>query len=145
MLNIPFQVQNVAATYKFSTLPGVPMNLPGRWYFKRIDSHILSKAAVFRNRSIVMAATKSLMQITMSCHKRVTASVQRSTSPHLNQTNEEFLQEFFVQLVVIFLKSCQHFQALTWPCQARLLRKNIAEISLILTTMCFHREQQVFR
>ena len=54
-------------------------------------------------------------------------------------------QEFFVQLVVIFLKSCQHFQALTWPCQARLLRKNIAEISLILTTMCFHREQQVFR
>jgi len=55
------------------------------------------------------------------------------------------VQEFFVQLVVIFLKSCQHFQALTWPCQARLLRKNIAEISLILTTMCFHREQQVFR
>jgi len=55
------------------------------------------------------------------------------------------VQEFFVQLIVIFLKSCQHFQALTWPCQARLLRKNIAEISLILTTMCFHREQQMFR
>jgi len=48
-------------------------------------------------------------------------------------------------LIVIFLKSCQHFQALTWPCQARLLRKNIAEISLILTTMCLHREQQMFR
>ena len=31
------------------------------------------------------------------------------------------MQEFFVQLIVIFLKSCQHFQALTWPCQARLL------------------------
>ena len=82
MLNIPFQVQNVATTYKFSTLPGavfpssnalIVMVVLVCWYFKR-------------------AATKSLMQITMSRHKRVTTSVQRSTSPpgaHLNQTNEK--------------------------------------------------------
>ena len=91
---------------------------------------------------MVMAAIKPLMQITTSRYKRETASTSLSWKVYILQI---LLQEFFVQLVVIFLKSCQHFQALTWPCQARLLRKNIAEISLILTTMCFHREQQVFR
>jgi len=55
------------------------------------------------------------------------------------------VQEFFVQLVVFFLKNCSHFQSLTWACQARLLRKNIADISVLLMTMCFEKKTQVFR
>jgi len=55
------------------------------------------------------------------------------------------VQEFFVQLVVYFLKNCPHFQSLTWACQARLLRKNIADVSVLLMTMCFEKNLQVFR
>lgn len=54
------------------------------------------------------------------------------------------VQEFFVHLVILFLKNCSHFQSLTWACQARLLRKNIADISVILMTMCFEKKSQVF-
>lgn len=55
------------------------------------------------------------------------------------------VQELFVQLVIFFLKNCQHFQSLTWPCQARLLRKNIADVSVIMMMMCFEKNLQVFR
>jgi len=55
------------------------------------------------------------------------------------------VQEFFVQLVVYFLKSCQHFQSLTWACQARLLRKNIADVSVLMMVLCFEKSSQTFR
>jgi len=55
------------------------------------------------------------------------------------------LQEFFVQLVVYFLKNCPHFQSLTWACQARLLRKNIADVSVLMMVLCFEKKFQVFR
>jgi len=55
------------------------------------------------------------------------------------------VQEFLVQLIVFFLKNCPHFQSLTWACQARLLRKNIADVSVLVMTMCFDRTLQMFR
>lgn len=55
------------------------------------------------------------------------------------------VQEYFVQLVVLFLKSCSHFQSLTWSCQARLLRKNLADVFILLITMCFDKKKQLFR
>merc|ERR1712241_870753 len=37
-------------------------------------------------------------------------------------------QEIILEMIIIFLKECKFFQALTWECTSRLLRKNITDI-----------------
>merc|ERR1719186_1676047 len=55
------------------------------------------------------------------------------------------LQDYMVQLVVMFLKHNQHFQSHSWVSQAKLLRKNLPEMTVILLTMCFDRQKQRLR
>jgi len=55
------------------------------------------------------------------------------------------LQDYLVQLVVMFLKHNQHFQSHSWVSQAKLLRKNLPEMTVILATMCFDSDKQSFR
>jgi len=55
------------------------------------------------------------------------------------------VQEHCVQLMVIFLNKCPQFQSLPSDCQNRLLRKNMTEVTVLLFTMSFERNKQVFR
>jgi len=55
------------------------------------------------------------------------------------------LQDYMVQLVVMFLKHNAHFQSHIWASQAKLLRKNLPEISIIILTMFFDKSKQVIR
>jgi len=55
------------------------------------------------------------------------------------------LQDYVVQLVVMFLKHNQHFQSHSWVTQAKLLRKNLPEMTLILLTMCLDKQRQIFK
>jgi len=76
-------------------------------------------------------------------------SVEQLLGAEMEDINPAFIftsvQEFFVQLVVYFLKNCQLFQSLTWACQARLLRKNIADVSVLMMVLCYEKNSQVFR
>lgn len=52
------------------------------------------------------------------------------------------VQDYVVQLVVIFLKHNHHFQSHSWVTQAKLLRKNLPEMTVILMTLCFDKKKQ---
>jgi len=54
-------------------------------------------------------------------------------------------QEIILEMIIIFLKECKFFQALTWECTSRLLRKNITEITVLLLLMSYDRAKEKFR
>jgi len=88
----------------------------------------------------------------MSCEKLSMFS-SRFSVVHLLAESSQYspalvftsLQDYMVQLVVMFLKHNQHFQSHSWVSQAKLLRKNLPEMTVILLTMCFDRQKQRFR
>jgi len=55
------------------------------------------------------------------------------------------IQELLLELVILFMKQCRFFQALTWDCTSRLLRKNITDITVLLLMMSYDREKSQFR
>jgi len=55
------------------------------------------------------------------------------------------MQEYFVRFMILFLQNCTCFQSIPISSQIILLRKNIGELSILLATISFDREYQVFR
>jgi len=55
------------------------------------------------------------------------------------------VMEYFVQLVVTFLKNCPHFQSISSQAQVNLLRKNMMEVYIFLMAMSFENKNQAFR
>jgi len=53
-------------------------------------------------------------------------------------------QEFALQIVLGFLKSCQFFQTLPLDCQRRLLRKNVLDVISLFLMMGFEKKFQLF-
>jgi len=53
-------------------------------------------------------------------------------------------QEFALQIVLVFLKSCQFFQTLPLDCQRRLLRKNVLDVISLFLMMGFEKKFQLF-
>ena len=55
------------------------------------------------------------------------------------------LQDYIVHLVLLFLKHNSHFQAHSWCSQAKLLKKNLPEMSFIVLAMFFDQHRQSFQ
>lgn len=55
------------------------------------------------------------------------------------------IQELLLEMIVRFMKGCNYFQALTWDCKGRLLRKNITDIIIILLMMAYEKQNQIFK
>lgn len=55
------------------------------------------------------------------------------------------VQELLLEMIVRFMKGCNYFQALTWDCKGRLLRKNITDIIIILLTMAYEKQNQTLK
>ena len=54
-------------------------------------------------------------------------------------------QDYIVHLVLLFLKHNSHFQAHSWCSQAKLLKKNLPEMSFIVLAMFFDQHRQTFQ
>ena len=54
------------------------------------------------------------------------------------------MQDYIVHLVLLFLKHNSHFQAHSWCSQAKLLKKNLPEMSFIVLAMFFDPHRQSF-
>ena len=59
--------------------------------------------------------------------------------------NSLSLQDYIVHLVLLFLKHNSHFQAHSWCSQAKLLKKNLPEMSFIILAMFFDQHRQTFQ
>ena len=55
------------------------------------------------------------------------------------------VQELVLELMMRLMKGCKYFEGLSWDCKARLLRKNITDISTFLLLMSYEKKSNVIR
>jgi len=55
------------------------------------------------------------------------------------------IHELSLEWIMRFMKGCKYFEGLSWECKARLLRKNIQDISIFLLIMSYEKKTGTFK
>merc|ERR1719300_1261063 len=55
------------------------------------------------------------------------------------------IHELSLEWIMRFMKGCKYFEGLSWECKARLLRKNIQDISILLLIMSYEKKTGIFK